>query len=339
MKKSRKSIMFCALAVSLLFLSCSQPGSSGNGSNTNNDGATTSTSGDNPGDTPTNPGGGDTPIITPDPDIPVYKWLSIQSESTQKISTDYYTFDNYSTVDNFYIYYNENQQKYSSIVAIDSVTTTGLGTENEETTTTNTISKSLITYSITEDGYCNSTSESFTKNGSEWNQTGLTTSIYEKTTNGYQFNQDTYTINAGEQNLTSTNIITYELISRESDKEIYKCSYSSSPTVYYIYEYEKKIQTKLITYIDDIKRSEITYVKPNNSIILERLPDYTLSITKQYDTDEVLVSEQSTILEDVILDEAQNILTIKIGYSTNTDSNYTYTTTKYKRMQIPFSNE
>lgn len=50
--------MFFALAVSLLFLSCSQPSSSGNRSNNNNDSGTTSTSGNNLEGTTANPNEG-----------------------------------------------------------------------------------------------------------------------------------------------------------------------------------------------------------------------------------------------------------------------------------------
>ena len=341
MKKSRKISVFVTVAVSLIFLNCSNPSSSGNDSGSNNNGGLTPTSPENPDNTPTNPdnpsGGGETPVVNPD--IPVYKWLAIQSETTRKTSTSNYISDYYSTSDTTYIIYNDSQQKTMSVGLTNGITTTMLGTEYEQTSTTNTNSKNIITNTIAEDGYYNSSTEGYSKNGSEWMQTGLTTSTYAKTTNGYQFTQESYTKNGEEFNLTSTIITSYELISKSANKEIIKVSFSHSPTVYLIQEYENTKLSKSITYVNDKKTSEITYIQPNNTTILERLPDFTLSISKTYDTNETLVSEYYQTLEDVIIDEAQNILTIKTGQSTNTDSNYTYTTTKYKKMQVPFSNE
>ena len=138
MKKSRNISVFVTVALSLLFLSCETPSSSGNDSgSTNNGNGSTPT-------TPTNPdnpeGGGG----TTNPSAPNYEWIFVGNEITSEQNTATYDMISNSVSNYTYSYYNSSYDyKYTSMSQTSGTTTVGKGTEQESTTQTNSESKSV----------------------------------------------------------------------------------------------------------------------------------------------------------------------------------------------------
>ena len=62
------------------------------------------------------------------------------------------------------------------------------------------------------------------------------------------------------------------------------------------------------------------------------------SQTKSYDNNEQLTSQTNQTLENVTLN-ANNTITVTLDSSTNTSTNYSYTTEIFTKMQVPFSNQ
>ena len=173
MKKSRKISVFVTLAVSLIFLSCSNPSSSGNGSDSNNGGESAPTSTDNPGNTTTNPdnpsGTGDTPDNpdntptnpdtpsggsdtsdnpngggTTNPIAPIYEWIVTKLEYTYEAHQNNYDLE-YSSISN-YSYPTYNSKSDHSCISME--TTNQNQTLNDNNTQTETQSKTIYTYSL-----------------------------------------------------------------------------------------------------------------------------------------------------------------------------------------------
>ena len=368
MKLLKKISLVTAIILSFAILGCTN--SSDGSSNSNDNGTTSPTSSSSPetpatpetpeepetpaepgnpsGETPTTPEGtdpetsGDNPENPEEPenlDEPTYKWLSIRNESiTKQDEATVYRDYNGSTEYNYSYYTDSRDYKQTGISTYNDELISGRGTEWENSSITNETSKSITTCVKEGTGYT-STTDRYIQNGNEWELDTRQTTIRCETTEGYTLTINSYSKNGSELELSSTAVNSYELLSKDNDVEIYKMTMSASSPFYYIYEYKNDIIIKLTIYVNDKKSSEIIYQQPDNQIIKDRIPNFTLSTTKSFDTDGNCVSESCQTLEDVILNESQNTLTIKTGSSTNSESNYSYTITTYKKMQIPFVGE
>lgn len=362
MKKSRKINVFVTVALSLLFLACETPSSSGNdsGSTNNGNGSTpttpanpegggnTPTSPDNPGNTPTNPdnpeGGG-----TTNPTAPKHEWIFVGNEITSEQHTATYDIISNSVSNYTYSYYNSSYDyKYTSMSQTSGTTTVGKGTEQESTTQTNSESKSV--YSSSKNGnIINTLQQSYAKNNDSWElRLEYTQENYKNTwlTQSSHMKQHAYTIinNGNETQVPETESetnYTVELVSNSNGVEQYKVTPISTPTDYSIYDFKNNIIHKVVNYYSNgvYSRIERIYTRPNNVQITDNLPDFVLLSYKYYDLQDNVVAESEQTIEDVTLDETLGILKIKTGQSTNTTTNYTYTTSTYKKMQVPFSNE
>lgn len=354
MKKIKFLAVVIALALVISLIGCSTSSSSGNPDNSNSssgntnpdsgdtengngsDGTGTVTSGGAgaDGDSGTGSGTGGGTTVTPQ-----YEWLSIRAETIYKTdeSTTYRDYN--QMADYSYSYYTDSlDYKQTTIDTYIDELITGRGTDWESSSITNRTSKSIITYVKEGTGYISST-DSYIQNENTWELNSRQTTTRCDSTNGYTITINTYTKNGNDWELSSTTVYSYELLSKENDEEKYKMTMSASSPFYYIYEYKNNILLKQTIYANNKKASEVIYQLTDNQIIKDRIPDYTLTTTKSYDTDGNCVSESCQTLEDVILNEAQNTLTIKTGNSTNTNSNYSYSTITYKKMQIPFSQQ
>jgi len=343
MKLSNKIRCLAVVIVCLGIISCSNSSDSPSNSGSQGANETNPTSPVNPENpvspsNPDNPGGDSSnPEIPDNPVVPKYEWINTKNESITKTDNATMYYDSNSTYDFFYSYINDKwDYQLTTITSSNTEQITGRGTEGENTSIFNMDLKSITTCVENEQGYISS-GESYTKNGNEWVLSGKSTETRCKTDNGYTVTTDSYSKNENEWELASTSVIVYELINNENNVDIYKVTYSTSPTVYDIAEYKNDILINSTQYVNDKKTSEIAYWQPNNQILMERLPSYTLVTRRNYDTDGNCISERYETLEDVILDEVNNSLTIKTGQSTNTDSSYSYSTATYKRVQVPFA--
>ncbi len=362
MRKIKLLATVTALALVISLIGCSTPNSSGNTNNSssssgnNNSGSGDGGNGNGSGDagtgagtgtgtdggsgTGTESGGGNGTGggSTVNPTLQ-YEWISIRGESTSKIDNSQTYRDYNSTSDYSYSYYTDSlDYKRICISAYSDEIITSRGTEWEDSTITNQTSKSINTCVKDGTGYI-STTDGYIQSGDTWELNSRQTSTRCETTNGYTLTTKTYSKNGNNWELASTTVYSYELLSKENDVEKYKMTVSSTSSFYYIYEYKNDILIKQTIYANDKKSSEIIYQQPNNQVIKDRIPDYTLTTTKNYDTNGNCVSESYQTLEDVILNEAQNTLIIKTGNTTNTNSNYSYSIITYKKMQIPFSQQ
>ena len=193
MKKSRKISVFVTLAVSLIFLGCSNPSSSGSGSGSNNGNGSTPTSGDNPDTTPTNPGnpsgGGNTPVVNPDPETPKYEWICTKSETTQEQHANNVDME-YSSISEYnYSYYNDkNNYKYTYLTTSSTKTTVN-GTQ----TINNSETKGIYT-SFIEEEVLKVNSSYYVKDGTEWSlRQESQVEYYDYKKHGSQFAKRRYT--------------------------------------------------------------------------------------------------------------------------------------------------
>jgi len=351
MKKSRKISVFVTLAVSLLFLACETPSSSGNdsGSTNNGNGSTpttpatpegggnTPTSPDNPGNTPTNP---DNPegAGTTNPPAPIYEWIYTKYESSREDHTASYDMTSSSVVNYNYLYYtNSNNYKYASTtVSSGSTTVNGVTTPNQ--------SETKIIYTSSKEGdTINGEQSYYTKENSEWSLRQESEMEYYKyaswlTKSAHSISYP-YTINGIEiPRSESTTENTIVLLEHNGDIEKYKVTEESG--IYTICEFKNgKIQKRTTYRNDNSKSTEAFYSQSNNTIINTYLPDYNVYHFKYYDTDGItLTTEITNELGNVV----NNGNTIVINSTQTTTSNNTTSQTSitetYTKMQIPFSN-
>lgn len=372
MKKSRKISVFVTLAVSLIFLSCSNPSSSGNGSDSNNGGESAPTSTDNPGNTTTNPdnpsgtgdtpdnpdntptnpdtpsggsdtsdnpnGDGDTQAVTPNPETPKYEWIYTKYESSQQQQTDYYEMSSTSVSDYSYLYYTDkNNYKYTS-------TTVSLGSTTVNGTTTPNQSETKIIYSSSQEGDSIKGKQFYyVKENTEWSLSQESEMEYYKYASWLTQSTHSilypYTINGVEiSGSESTKENTIVLLEHNGDIEKYKVTEESG--IYTICEFKNgKIQKRTTYRNDNSKSTEAFYSQSNNTIINTYLPDYNVYHFKYYDTDGItLTTEITNELGNVV----NNGNTIVINSTLTTTSNNTTSqisiTETYTKMQIPFSN-
>lgn len=347
MKKSRKISVFVTLAVSLIFLGCSNPSSSGSGSGSNNGNGSTPTSGDNPDTTPTNPGnpsgGGNTPVVNPDPETPKYEWICTKSETTQEQHANNVDME-YSSISEYnYSYYNDkNNYKYTYLTTSSTKTTVN-GTQ----TINNSETKGIYT-SFIEEEVLKVNSSYYVKDGTEWSlRQESQVEYYDYKKHGSQFAKRRYTksypysINGTEiSGSESTTISTVELLNSNNNVEEYKVTYNSASNRYDIYEFKNKQIQKITLFIDGVINSISYYSSPNNSFLTENIPNYILCKTEIYNNG-TLYSESIETLEDVIHDNTQMVVKTKtetINHQTGTsNTNCSYCNRTYKKLEIPFS--
>ena len=298
----------------MLIISCDTPVQGGNNSSSTSGGST-----DNP--------------------TTQYVWVCTGTETISKTDTQTMYRNRNSKSDYSYSYYTDGwDYKQTILNSLYCELINNRGTANEIHSNTNETSKGVITCTRNGTGYI-STIDSYIQSGNTWILNSRYTTTRSDSTNGYTLTQKSYSKNGNELVLSSTIVSSYELINKENDKETYKVTYDSSPSYYYIDEYKNDIQIKRTQYANNKIIQETIYQRTNNQVIKDRLPDFTLSTTKGYDSNGNYTSESYQTLEDVILNEAQNTLTIKIGNSSNTDSGYSYLIQTYTRMQVPFSQQ
>ena len=295
---------------------------------------------------PETPSGGGS-ATTPSTPAPQYKWICVGSETNSEQHTATYDIVSNSSSETTYNYYNsEYNYKYMSMTQSSSTTITGKGTEQESTTQSANESKMIYTSSKNED-IINALQQIYAKNNGLWELRNEWKTDYYKNTwlkQKAKAKQYAYTITSNgvetqiPENETETNY-TVELISNLNGIEKYKVTPISTPSDYSIYEFKNNIIQKVVQYYSNgvYSRSESIYTKSNNVLVQEKVPDFVLLSYKYYDLNENVITEYQQTLENVTFDEGTGILKIKTGKTDNTASNYAYTISTYKKMQVPFT--
>lgn len=326
------------ITLTLIFslIGCSSPSSSVNPDNSDSSSGSTDTGlGDNGngngsggagtgGDSGS--GGGSTDNTTPQ-----YEWLMTHYEMETHSTTDTSSSEvNYSS-DYTYSFYS-SYYNYGLTTA-DTINTIITFDDNTTNSTSNT--KSEITYAKTGNDITYLANQ-YTWNGNTWILTADMRIDYFKSTLGPS---STYTklYPAGTETTTSN---TVELLDNSNGIEHYKVTDSSNTMFYAVYEFVNNKIQKIITYYTDSnkKYSETDYIYSNNSILQANNIEMALTQTKNFDNNEQLTTQTNQTLENVTLN-ANNTITVRLGSSTNTSTNYSYITETFSRIQVPFSQQ
>lgn len=166
----------------------------------------------------------------------------------------------------------------------------------------------------------------------EWELQGESNSVYYK----YLYYLLKKSSSKSENGRVTEHEYTIELLADENGVETYKRAQSSDSLYYSVYEFSDNRLQKIISYNSN-GYSETIYSQPDNSIVQKYYPNLLLGNFKSYNSNGEIISETQEYLEDVILDESQNTLKVKV--KDERDSSTTYIIRTYKKFKIPFSNE
>jgi len=276
--------------------------------------------------TPTTPNSPTTPT-NPEAPEPQYTWIMTRMEIESKTDSSEY---NYSA-DYTYSYYNsEFDCKNTSISASETKVTLNGTLTNSSTNT-----KSVSTFSQTGNNIINE-EKRYTKDGSTW---GLSVELRRVYYKNYSLLSSSYskTYPAGTETLTNKTI---EQLDNSNGIERYKVTDPSITTYYFVYEFvNNKIQKIIQYYTDSNKKiSETDYIYSNNSILQSNNIELALTQSKNFDSNEQLTIQINQTLENVTLN-ANNTITVRLGSSANTSTNYSYTTETFTRIQVPLTQQ
>ena len=285
-------------------------------------------------ETPNTPTGGETTTTSPaNPESPEpqYKWLLTHWENESQSNSSSYTSTSNSTMNYAYSFYNSDfDYGITTIYELNMNVTS-----NGNTTNTSSNTKTVSTCSQTGNNITIH-SNNYTMNGSSWVLSSESSSVYFKYTQLLSSN-NTRTYPAGTE--TTTNY-TVELLDNSNGVERYKVTYPAEYGIYCVYEFANNRIQKQVYYnsATNKKDSETDYTYSDNSILVENNIELALTNSKTYDNNEQIISQLNTTLENVTLN-ANNTITVILGNSTNTSTNYSYTTEIFTKMQIPFSQQ
>lgn len=350
MKLAKKICCLSAIVLSLAIVSCSNPSDTPSNSGSNGTGTqTTTTTTTTPTTTPTtttpttttpttttsttttpttSEGGSSTTIpSTPETPEPQYKWIMTHLETESQ--GDSYTSS--SSTNYTYSFYNSDFDCSNTSI---SVSNTSISV-NGNTTSTSSNTKSVSTYSKTGNNITR-VANNYTRNGNSWDLTSETSTVYYRY---YSLMSSNYNKTYPSGTETTTNY-TVELLDESNGIERYKVIYPAEYGIYCIYEFANNKIQKQINYFSatNKKNSETDYTYSDNNILVENNIELALTQTKTYDNNEQIISQLNTTLGNVTLN-ANNTITVVLGNSTNTATNYSYTTEVFTKMQVPFSQQ
>lgn len=349
MKFSKKIGYIAVVFLSFTIISCSNPGNTPvipiqtgtNGANpttpANPESPTTPTTPAQPESpaTPTNP---ETPATTqpenptiPESPAPQYKWIITHFEQEVGTNSGNSSSTYNSSTDYSYSFYNTDfDHCCTSISLMNSSLTSNGNTSNQSSS-----KKFVRTYS--KNGNDITCSENvYVMEGSTWVLDSEAIFIYYKYAS---LCSSSYSKIYPAGTETTTNH-TIELLDNSNGIERYKVTDPSITTYYSVYEFvNNKIQKIIQYYTDSNKKiSETDYIYSNNSILLSNNIEIALTQTKQFDSNEQLTIQANQTLENVTLN-ANNTITVRLGSSANTSTNYSYTTRTFTRIQVPFTQQ
>lgn len=343
MKFSKKIGYFAVVFFSFAIISCSNPGdtpvipiqtgtSTTTPANPTNPETPVTTQPENPAtpttpESPNTPTGGETTPTNPEAPEPQYTWIMTRMEIESKSDSHEYNFSDGST----YSYYNSEFDCKQTSISTSETKVTLNGTLTNSSTNT----KSVSTFSQTGNNIINEEKE-YTKDGSTWGLSGEVRRVFYK---NYSLLSSSYrkTYPAGTEYTTN---YTIELLDNSNGIERYKVTDPSITTYYSVYEFvNNKIQKIVQYYTDSNKKiSETDYIYSNNSILQSNNIEIALIQIKQFDSNEQLTIQINQTLENVTLN-ANNTITVRLGSSANTSTNYSYTTETFTRIQVPFTQQ
>lgn len=283
--------------------------------------------------TPTNP---ETPengeaTTTPESPAPQYKWIMTLNEMESQVQSGTYSNVSNTTSNYTWSYYNSD---FDCSYTVISEANTSI-TNNGNTTNQSSNTKNVLTYSQTGNDIT-WLSNLYTSNGNSWVLSSESNTVYYKNVYLMKSNYNK-TYPAGIE--TTTNY-TVEQLYNSNGTERYKITYSDTIPYYSICEFiNNKLQKQ--TYYNsetDKKTSETEYIYSDNNILVENSIEIVLTQSKSFDNNEQLIFQSNTTLENVILN-ANNTITVRLGSSTNTTTNYSYTTETFTKMQVPFTQQ
>lgn len=262
---------------------------------------------------------------------PQYKWIMTHYVMESRSNSENYSNEyNYST-DYTYSFYNSDFD-----YGITSISESNSNvTYNGNTTNTSSNTKSVSTYSQTGNNI-NYQSNNYTMSGSSWVLSSESSYVYYKYVNLFS-SGNTITYPAGTETTTNNTI---ELLDNSNGIERYKVTYPATYGYYCIFEFTNNRIHKQTNYYSatNKKFSETEYIYSNNSILQANNIELALTQLKSFDSNEQLTTQTNQTLENVTLN-ANNTITVILGNSTNTSTNYSYTTEIFTKMQVPFSQQ
>ena len=291
--------------------------------NTPTGGETTTTS----PETPENGGA----TTTPESQEPQYKWIMTRLEMDLRSNSDDYTNNSSYSVDYTYSFYNSDFDCGNTNIA--EINSTVIA--NGSTTTTSSNIKSVTTYSQSGNNITISTSN-YTRENSTWVLSSESRNVYYK---NVTLLSSSYTKSYPAGTESTTNY-TIELLDNSNGIERYKVTYPSPINYYMVAEFiNNKVQKTINYYTESNKKmSETDYIYSNNSILQANNIELALTQTKGFDSNEQLTTQTNQTLENVTLN-ANNTITVRLGSSTNTSTNYSYTTETFTRIQVPLTQQ